>query len=71
MLTVPTETPVNVPAGAIDTIPAGAKLHAPPAGVVVSVVALPTHVTSEPVNAAGVSLTVTVVTKLQPVTGIV
>lgn len=57
---MPVEMPVKVPGGAIVTIPAGAKLHAPPAGVVVSVVALPTHVTNEPVNGAGVGLMVTV-----------
>jgi len=69
MVTVPNETPPTTPVDALTEPTAGLLLlHVPPAGVVESVVVAPRHAMFTPVIAAGVGVTVTTATELQPAT---
>ena len=69
MVTVPREIPPTTPVAAF-TVPIAVLLllQVPPAGVVDNVVVAPRQAILTPVIAAGVGVTVTTATELQPAT---
>lgn len=66
-MAVPALLPVTTPPVVMVATVVGLIAHAPPAGVPVSVVLLPTQVAAVPVIGLGSGFTVTVVVRIQPV----
>ena len=66
-MAVPALLPVTTPPVVMVATVVGLIAHAPPAGVPVSVVLLPTHVAAVPVIGLGSGFTVTVVVRIHPV----